>query len=70
MQNTIGMVNVWRLMRINKALKIGKILLKITLKLYGKFTSPVVRVIQVIQVIQITKAALPTLGGATLVGLI
>ncbi len=41
MQSTIGMVNVWRLIRINKALKIGKFLLKITLKLYGKFTSPV-----------------------------
>jgi hypothetical protein len=43
MQSTIGMVNVWRLIRINKALKIGKFLLKITLKLYGKFTSAVVR---------------------------
>jgi len=41
MQSTIGMVNVWRLIRINKALKIGKFLRKITLKLYGKFTSPV-----------------------------
>jgi hypothetical protein len=29
----MGMVNVWRLIRINKALKIGKFLLEITLKL-------------------------------------
>jgi hypothetical protein len=42
MQSTIAMVNVWRLIRINKALKIGKFLLKITLKLHGKFTFPVV----------------------------
>jgi hypothetical protein len=42
MQSTIGMVKVWRLIRINKTLKIGNFLLKITLNLYGKFTSPVV----------------------------
>jgi hypothetical protein len=42
MQSTIGMVKVWRLIRINKVLKIGNFLLKITLNLYGKFTSPVV----------------------------
>jgi hypothetical protein len=36
------MVKAWRLIRINKALKIGDFLLKITLNLYGKFTSWVV----------------------------